>query len=336
MFHDAMRVLCDHGLVEIDTSSQELKESRGYSIHGCVHMWTIQVLNQKWDYDLAWTAVRFVATHISKTYTFRPWLGQRRLLQHAARCSYLVFNGLVKDDSTGWAYHNLGKLYGDQGKLYGDQGKLGAAQDMYELALNIKSKSFGPNDKSTLTTANNLGCLYAHQGNRGHAEKIFRQVLGVVEKTLGPNDFLTHNALNNLATIYSQQGNLYVATSMYEQALRGYTEKLGAEHTSTLNTINNLANIYAKWGNLGAAEKMYEHVLRGQEKAMGPLQFTTYVPALNTMENLAVLYAKSKRRHEAEELLLCAKCGIGAVFGHSSKRYKDIDKRLAVLNRRDS
>jgi pentatricopeptide repeat protein len=127
-----------------------------------------------------------------------------------------------------------------------------------------------------------------------------------------------------------------VAKSMYEQALRGYTEKLGTEHISTLNTINNLANICAKRGNLEAAEKMYEQVLRGHEKAMGPLQFTTYVPALNTMENLAVLYAKSKRRHEAEELLLRAKRGIGAVFGHSSKRYKDIDERLAVLNKRDS
>jgi hypothetical protein len=36
-FHSAVRVLSDHGLVEVDRSSQELIESRGYSIHGCVH-----------------------------------------------------------------------------------------------------------------------------------------------------------------------------------------------------------------------------------------------------------------------------------------------------------
>jgi len=36
-FNGAVRVLSDHGLVEVDVSSQERIESRGYSIHGCVH-----------------------------------------------------------------------------------------------------------------------------------------------------------------------------------------------------------------------------------------------------------------------------------------------------------
>jgi hypothetical protein len=34
-FNGAVRVLSDHGLVEVDTSSQKWAESRGYSIHGC-------------------------------------------------------------------------------------------------------------------------------------------------------------------------------------------------------------------------------------------------------------------------------------------------------------
>src|SRR5438045_2966481 len=40
-FNQVMRVLCNHGLAEVDTSSQERIESRGYSMHGCVHSWTI-------------------------------------------------------------------------------------------------------------------------------------------------------------------------------------------------------------------------------------------------------------------------------------------------------
>jgi len=61
-------------------SSQELIESRGYSIHGCVHSWTVHVLNQAWDYDLAKLAVKFVGSHIPGELTIRPWLTQRRLL----------------------------------------------------------------------------------------------------------------------------------------------------------------------------------------------------------------------------------------------------------------
>ena len=44
-FHDAVRVLSNHELVEVATSSKEWVESKGYSIHGCVHLWTIHVLN---------------------------------------------------------------------------------------------------------------------------------------------------------------------------------------------------------------------------------------------------------------------------------------------------
>ena len=44
-FHGAMRVLSDHGLVEVEKPSPELVESQGYSIHGCVHSWTVHVLN---------------------------------------------------------------------------------------------------------------------------------------------------------------------------------------------------------------------------------------------------------------------------------------------------
>jgi hypothetical protein len=46
-FHDAVRVLSNHGLVEVAMSSQEWIESKGYSIHRCVHSWTVYALNQE-------------------------------------------------------------------------------------------------------------------------------------------------------------------------------------------------------------------------------------------------------------------------------------------------
>jgi hypothetical protein len=94
-----MRVLSNYGLVEVDKSSQELLESRGYSIHGCVHSWIVHVLKQEWNYDLARVALNSVVSHIPGEQVVRPWLIQRRLLQHAARYSYIVLNDLVKDNS---------------------------------------------------------------------------------------------------------------------------------------------------------------------------------------------------------------------------------------------
>jgi hypothetical protein len=75
-FHGAMRVLSDHGLVEVEKSSLELVESQGYSIHGCVHSWTLHVLNKTWNYDLARVAVNSIALHVPDKQANRPWLIQ--------------------------------------------------------------------------------------------------------------------------------------------------------------------------------------------------------------------------------------------------------------------
>ena len=121
-------MLSNHGLVEIATSSQVSIESRGYSIHRCVHSWTIYVLNEEWKYDLARLAVKFVAAHVPKKNNIQPWLIQHRLLQHAARCSHMVLNSLVIDDGLADYYYNLGLLYADQGKLV-------EAEQIYQRAL---------------------------------------------------------------------------------------------------------------------------------------------------------------------------------------------------------
>src|SRR5580658_10194138 len=117
IFNGAVRVLSDHGLVEVDMSSQERVESRGYSIHGCVHLWMVNVLNQEWDSDLAKLALKFVGSHVPRKESAKWWLTQRRLLQHAARCSHALLSDMVTYDGMERELHELGTLYADQGKL---------------------------------------------------------------------------------------------------------------------------------------------------------------------------------------------------------------------------
>ncbi|WYZ36189.1 hypothetical protein EsH8_XI_000072 [Colletotrichum jinshuiense] len=79
---------------------------------------------------------------------------------------------------------------------------------------------------------------------------------------------------------------------MYERALQGYEKAWGPDHTSTLDTVNNLGNIYKDQGRLKEAEAMYQQALQGKEKALGPDAIKTYIPALNTLENLGSLFKK--------------------------------------------
>jgi hypothetical protein len=138
-------------------SSQGLIESRGYSIHGCVHSWAIHVLNQDWDYGLAKVVVKFVGSYVPGDQAVQPWLTQRRILQHAARCSQMTLKGLTIDDGMEWALYKIGRLYADQGKLV-------EAEQMYQQPLQGREKAWGLEHTSTLSAVN-LGLLYANQAS---------------------------------------------------------------------------------------------------------------------------------------------------------------------------
>ncbi|KAN0068018.1 HET domain containing protein [Elaphomyces granulatus] len=290
-FNGAVRVLSDHGLVEADMSSQERIESRGYSIHGCVHSWTVCVLNQEWDNDLAKLALKFVGSHVPGEESTKPWLTQRRLLQHAARCSHAVLTGMVTDYGMERELHGLGILFADQDKL-------NEAEKMYQRALQGAEKAMGPDHTSTLETVHNFGILYAKLGKLDEAEKMYQRALQGKEKALGPDHPTTLNTVVCLGALYKNRGRLDDAEKMYQRALQGYKKALGPDHMSTLSTVNNLGILYADQGKLDKTEKMYQRALQGYEKAWGPNHTST----LETVHNFGILYAKLGKLDEAEKM----------------------------------
>ncbi|KAL9131006.1 MAG: hypothetical protein Q9217_000948 [Psora testacea] len=97
-FNQAVRVLCDHGLVEVDRSSEASEvELKGYGMHKCVHSWTIHVLNQEWDPETAGLVLECVGSHVPEENTHKPWVARRRLMRHAARCGGFVLNGTAEN-----------------------------------------------------------------------------------------------------------------------------------------------------------------------------------------------------------------------------------------------
>ena len=183
-FDGAVRVLISHGLVEVATSSRESIESKGYSIHGCVHSWIVHALNQERDCDLARVAVKFVGAHVHREEDVRPWLMQQRLLPHAARCLFIVVNCWVDDNRMAWAYYNLGFLYRNQGKL-------AAAEQMYGRALAGFEKALGKENTTTYIPALNtiwgLGALYESQDNIPKARIMYLKAFAGYKKVVGPD-----------------------------------------------------------------------------------------------------------------------------------------------------
>jgi len=293
-FDGAVRVLSNHGLVEVARSSQESIESKGYSIHGCVHSWTIHALNQEWDYHLASLAVKLVGAHVPGKKDIQPWVIQCRLLPHAARCSHMVLSSLVIEDGLADDYHNLGNLYANQGKLV-------EAEQMYQRALQGKEKALGSEHTSTLGTVNNLGLLYTNQGKEVQAKQMYQRALHGKEKVLGSDHTSTLDTVNNLAILYADQGQMVEAEQMYQRALQGYEKAWGPDHTSTLCTVYNLGLLYADQGKLLEAGQMYQRSLEGKEKVLGS-DHTSTLDTVNNVHSLGNLYADQGKLAEAEQM----------------------------------
>jgi tetratricopeptide (TPR) repeat protein len=98
--NQGIRVLCDHWLAEADTISEGSEvESRGYSMHNCVHSWTVHVLNQEWDAEMGGLALKCVGSRVPKSNARNSWATRQRLIRHTARCWSFIVDGMADKDS---------------------------------------------------------------------------------------------------------------------------------------------------------------------------------------------------------------------------------------------
>ena len=307
LFENAMRTLAKYCLVEAhyDTGS--------YSVHVCVHDWTLDGLNREIDWNLYWLAFDCVARGVEVSdWNCLSSMRCRRIAAHADRLVQERFRGAVE---WGCSLENrLDQIY-ILAELLRQQAQHEAAEQMYLLALAGYEKALGPDHTSTLDTVNNLGNLYHDQGKLSEAEKMYIRALARKEKVLGPEHTSTLSTVNNLASLYCQQGELGEAEKMYVRALAGKEKAPGLEHPSTLNTVHNLGNLYADQGKLGEAEKMYVRALTGKEKTLGLEHMST----LNTVYSLGTLYTDQGKLVEAEKMYVRALSGYGKVLGPTHK-----------------
>ncbi|KAH6653418.1 hypothetical protein BKA67DRAFT_593315 [Truncatella angustata] len=316
-FNSAMGILHNYGFVEPYSFTSELLESKGYSIHACLHSWTVHILNQGWDDCLNKLALECIASKVPSQDDDQFWLLQRRLLAHAITSCATFQNG---DDGLDWAFYNLGNLYKDQGKMQ-------EAEEMYLRALRGYENAWGPDHTSTLSTVNNLGALYKAQGKMQEAEEMYLRALRGKENAWGPDHTSTLDTVNNLGALYKAKGKMQEAEEMYLRALRGKENASGPDHTSTLNTVNNLGNLYSDQGKMQEAEEMYLRALRGKENAWGPDHTST----LDTVNNLGNLYKAQGKMQEAEEMYLRALRGYENVWGPDHTSTLDTVNNIGLL-----
>ncbi|EFR04926.1 kinesin light chain [Nannizzia gypsea CBS 118893] len=347
-FDGAMGTLAKYCFLEAQTGDAQTQLGL-WSMHSCVHDWTLATLNKDIDAEQYWYTFDCVAEAIGSVDDFETLnhLSHARLAAHATRLVHQRFlqNDLIDNIAIGRfkgavkiavllreqvqlvaAEHVNQRVLRGYQKAFGanhtstlniKQGKLVKAEDIYQRALQGYQKALGADYISILNMVNNLGNLYQKQGKLAKAEDMYQRALKGKEKVLG--------------NLYQKQGRLAKAEDMYQRALQGKEKVLGADHISTLNTVNHLGNLYQKQGRLAKAEDIYQRALQGYQKALGQEQVKTFVPALDIHGNLGLLYKRQGRKDDAKVAYLVVLQGIGTVFGTSDKRYQKVTALLSAL-----
>ena len=254
LFEQAMTTLARYCLVEGH------HQTGSYSLHVCVHDWTLNSLNRDIDTSQYWLAFDCVAGHVHlEDWDNLSGLKYRRLTPHAVRLMHERFQRAGSQQE--WVQSRAEVI----GKLLYQQIQYNAAERMYLRVLGGKEKALGPDHTSTLGTVHSLGNLYADQGKLGEAERMYERALAGREKALGPDHTSTLGTIHSLGLLYRDQGKLGEAERMYERALAGREKALGPDHTSTLGTVHSLGALYADQGKLGEAEQMHQRALVGSK-----------------------------------------------------------------------
>jgi len=157
-------------------------QSSWYSLHTCVHDWTLKSLNREFDHGLYSLAANCIARNVMFDTDAEYWVVNRRLIQHVIRLEYeqtrrsVHWNCVKVEDMYNIAYLN------------NTVGRMAEAEKMYQRALDVYEKAWGrPDHTSTLDTVNNLALLYSKQGRMAEAEKMYQRALDGYEKALDRN-----------------------------------------------------------------------------------------------------------------------------------------------------
>ena len=173
------------------------------------------------------------------------------------------------------------------------------AKPLFEKAIQIFIRNFGPDSPRLVSSYNNYGlCLKALSDFSG-AGAALEQAVRISTKTNGPKSSLTGQTLGNLGILYQQEGDYPRARQAYESALAILEKTLGPEHDGTASVLTSLGLVLRDLGDLRGARPYIERARAIYSKRFGPENPKT----LQLDSNLASIYSQEKNFRAARPLV---------------------------------
>ena len=162
------------------------------------------------------------------------------------------------------------RLFGQMGFYRLQRGDFALAKLLFERALAICEKKFGPDHPMVAINANNLGSVFMKMGELEPAKGHFERALAIDEKEFGPDHPKMAIRLNNLGGVLLNMDEFETAMEYFERALAIVEKDLGPDHPRVATCVNNLGSILQNMGEIEAAREHFERALAIDEKEFGP------------------------------------------------------------------
>jgi tetratricopeptide (TPR) repeat protein len=287
MFNRAMAKLHDYSLIE--------RSPDGYSLHTCVHDWTLQALNASVQPEYFWSALLCIAAGVESSYARNSWQNNQRLFPHALRIEHdrfqVLLEGEVSEDRQAAFLEQVGILWYTQGVYEKAEG--------YVLrALKGRERFRGHDSVAVLNSISTLAYISSSLGKFTQAEELYKRALAGYEKMPDPNNGNLPRLYNNLSHLHIWKGDYVAAEQLLLRALEGKEDREGPNAASTLITADALAEVYAKQKRFSEAEAMLQRALEGLKIVLGAAHPRT----LNAVERRGQIHFDQKQWEEAERV----------------------------------
>jgi tetratricopeptide (TPR) repeat protein len=305
-FDGVMEVLTGYNFLEYHPKFEV------WSMHNCIHDWTLATLNKDISSQFFWYAFECAARSIRETYGSEcmSWFYHSDtfntppfacIVPHAVRLCQPRF---IKDDVFSISSPNQLEFIVDVYGLLDDQFEL-ITEGILLLALPHCQRIFGPTHEFTLNLMSTIGWSYRRQGCFDKACKFLLRAVTKLEETLGLYNTSTLSTIVNLSVVYISQGNLSGATDILSRTIaetRSAASEVPEEEWSCRSKLleihTNLALAYMKQGNELEAESILKHVIDKREKTQGKTHMSTLVVHMN----LGAIYQDQGKSENSERI----------------------------------
>jgi tetratricopeptide (TPR) repeat protein len=150
------------------------------------------------------------------------------------------------------------------------RGEASAAKSLFEQALTLKYRGYGPDHPELAVTLDNLGLILTRLGDMKAARELHMTALSIKTAAFGLMHPAVALTLNNLAAAQSAAGDYSAACDSLRQAVTIDQSTWGPGSTQTAATLRDLGIGMTNSGNAESAVEMLERSLAIYDAACGP------------------------------------------------------------------